>query len=150
NGGRYFIGIFNPNALTFSFQILVMLDRNLAALAGGDLLSVDTPFTALDDAITRSSIFVPINREVADLRVGARIDHPRGSDLVLHLVSPQGTRVLLAENRGRTNNLGYGTSDVFSTDQLTIFTNSFENAAPTNYLAGDGSDGWKRAGNALA
>ena len=38
---------------------------------------------------------------------------PRLSDLSMHLVSPQGTRVLLAENRGQDINtgLGSGTSD---------------------------------------
>jgi len=104
---------------------------------------VDTPSVLLDDAVTYSRIFVPVAREVADVRVGVRIDHPRASDLVLHLVSPQGTRVLLTENRGRTNTLGYGISDAFSTNQVTLFTNTFEGVPATNYLAGNVVDGWK-------
>ncbi|MFM2082734.1 MAG: hypothetical protein RL380_1425, partial [Verrucomicrobiota bacterium] len=42
--------------------------------------------------------------------VGVRLDHPRESDLALTLVSPHGTRVLLAENRGAYDNGGYGGS----------------------------------------
>ncbi|MBH0194550.1 MAG: hypothetical protein HP494_02880 [Nitrospira sp.] len=34
------------------------------------------------------------------MAAGVRIDHPRISDLAFWLVSPQGTRVLLCENRG--------------------------------------------------
>jgi len=44
---------------------------------------------------------------VGAVEVGVRIDHPRIADLDLHLVSPQGTRLLLSENRGHTN-IAYG------------------------------------------
>ena len=37
-----------------------------------------------------------------------RINHERASDLVLHLTSPQGTRLLLAENRGGPDGRDYG------------------------------------------
>ncbi|PYM12382.1 MAG: hypothetical protein DME18_11560, partial [Verrucomicrobia bacterium] len=150
NAGRYFIGVFNPNAFTVDFHIAASLDRSQAPAARGDFLSGDTPMLLLDDAITRSRIFVPIARQVADVRVGVRIDHARASDLVLHLVSPQGTRVLLTENRGRTNTLGYGISDLLSTNTMAIFTNSFENAAATNYFAGDVFDGWKVEENVVS
>ncbi|HXT39183.1 MAG TPA: S8 family serine peptidase, partial [Candidatus Angelobacter sp.] len=147
NAGRYFIGVFNPGAATVTFRIRADLDFALAPQAIGDFLSTDTPSLMLDDAVTRSSIFVPIAREVADVRVGVRIDDPRASDLVLHLVSPQGTRVLLTENRGRTNTLGYGISEGLATNQVTLFTNTFEGAAATNYFVGDVVDGWKVTDN---
>ena len=47
-------------------------------------------------------------RGVADVKVGVRIDHPRVSDLTMHLVSPLGTRVLLSENRGGPDASGWG------------------------------------------
>src|SRR5207247_160144 len=43
-----------------------------------------------------------------DLEVGVRISHERVSDLVLHLVSPAGTRILLAESRGGPFGADYG------------------------------------------
>jgi len=114
----------------------VLLEYNLATQAAGALLSVDTPLALRDDAVTRSSIFVPVSRQVADVQVGVRIDHPRASDLVLSLTSPQGTRVLLTENRGGTNILGYGISEALATNQVTLFTNTFEGVRATNYFAG--------------
>jgi len=62
----------------------------------------------LDAAAVRSAIVVTNEGSVASLEVGVRLNHPRLSDLVLHLVSPGGTRLLLMENRGgdSTNGLG--------------------------------------------
>ena len=48
------------------------------------------------------------SREVAGVRVGVRIDHPRPADLSLRLVAPSGKRVLFAENRGNLSTNGYG------------------------------------------
>ena len=63
----------------------------------------------LDDAVTYSTNHVGANSPVESVEVGVRINHPRESDLVLTLVSPAGTRVLLAENRGGLDTNGYGT-----------------------------------------
>jgi subtilisin-like proprotein convertase family protein len=70
-----------------------------------------------DDAASYSTIQVtngginsaaPLN--IASLEVGMRIEHPRISDLVLHLIDPFGTRILLDENRGGTDTNGMGTT----------------------------------------
>lgn len=64
----------------------------------------------VDDAVTTSTQFVGYNGIISDVEVGIRIAHERVSDLVLHLVSPEGTRLLLTENRGRdTADYGFGT-----------------------------------------
>ena len=62
----------------------------------------------LDFGQTDSDIFVPDARTVAEAKIGLRIDHPRLSDLSVHLVSPRGTRVLLAEHRGGSLTTGFG------------------------------------------
>ncbi len=51
---------------------------------------------------------MPDAREIADVMVDVRIDHPRAADLSLHLVSPSGTRILLSENRGWGGATNYG------------------------------------------
>ena len=56
----------------------------------------------LDDAVTYDSIFVTNTDLIQEFNVGLRVDHPRISDLVFHLISPDGTRYLLMENRGGT------------------------------------------------
>src|SRR5439155_972150 len=147
NGGRYFIGIFNPNALTVSFHILVKIERNLAALAARTYSATDA-LGLLDDAISGSSLLVTNNRAISSIQVGVRVDHARASDLVFHLVSPQGTRVLLAENRGADNTRGYGIGSGNSTNATTnvvatVMADGFESAADgLNYPAGSTIDGW--------
>ncbi len=71
-------------------------------LRGDDIVRFRSGMTApvLDDAMTNSTIFVGDNREIVSVNVGIRVEHPRVSDLVFHLTSPQGTRLMLMEDRG--------------------------------------------------
>jgi subtilisin-like proprotein convertase family protein len=64
----------------------------------------------LDDALSLATLYVTNNAPILSLDVGVRIQHPRVSDLVLHLVSPTGTRVLLDQNRGGDSPAGMGLS----------------------------------------
>jgi subtilisin-like proprotein convertase family protein len=77
-----------------------------------------------DDAVSSSVIEVTNREQVLSVEVGVRIDHPRVSDLALSLVGPDGTTVLLAENRGGTSPEGMGGS--------AIITNTF----PVSYRGG--------------
>ncbi|MBI3191740.1 MAG: proprotein convertase P-domain-containing protein, partial [Pedosphaera parvula] len=108
NAGLYFIGVYNPNNQDVSFDIEARVLRGYAGARYQEFFSPDTPLPILDDAITNSTIRVDVDRPIGDIRVGLRLDHPRASDLVLHLVSPQGTRFLLAENRGLDTAVRYG------------------------------------------
>ena len=108
NAGRYFIGIFNPNPVTVNFALQVLIDRDPDAVNALSALSADTPLALSDEAITRSTMFVSSARPVVEVQAGVVVEHARASDLVFHLVSPQGTRVLLAENRGQDSPDGYG------------------------------------------
>ena len=108
NAGLYFIGVYNPNNQDVSFDIEAQVLRGYAGARFEEFFSPDTPLPILDDAITNSTIRVDVDRPIGDIRVGLRLDHPRASDLVLHLVSPQGTRFLLAENRGLDTATRYG------------------------------------------
>ena len=106
--GRYFISLFNSNSVsTVDFHISIRLDLSLA-LDSGRTLSMTNGLALPGEATISSSITVPVDKEITDVQVGVRINHPRASDLVLHLVSPQGTRVLLGENRGGINASGFG------------------------------------------
>jgi subtilisin family serine protease/subtilisin-like proprotein convertase family protein len=108
SAGRYFIGIFNPNPTAQTFVY--------SARLGLGLPPTPLPFSSgggaplLDDAVTNYSIFITNEMPVATVDVGLRIDHPRVSDLAVTLISPRGTRVLLAENRGGTDPNGFGSS----------------------------------------
>ena len=66
------------------------------------------PVPLLDDAVTSDYIYVTADQNISSVDVGLRVNHPRVSDLVFHLISPSGTRVLLVENRGGTTTSGMG------------------------------------------
>ncbi|MGA9777951.1 MAG: S8 family serine peptidase [Verrucomicrobiia bacterium] len=106
--GRYFYGLLNPNPNSPTQEI------HLFATIGGPSApqtiysSGDTPIPILDDAVTTDSIIVPDNQTIASLEVALRVQHPRISDLVFHLIGPDGTRDLLVENRGGTDPNGMG------------------------------------------
>ncbi len=120
NPGRYYVGVFNRNGVPVSYGIGIEVELDLTISADQSFgLSVGEPL--VDDARRISTIFVPDDRVIEDLKIGLRVNHPRISDLVFHLVSPQGTRLLLAENRGGPNGTAYG-ADVGTQRIYTTFT----------------------------
>jgi subtilisin-like proprotein convertase family protein len=108
NPGRYYIAVYNPNDIAVTFNYSQTLEYDLNPVRPYRFLSAGNE-PILDDAVTYSTNHVGIHSHVVSAEVGVRIDHPRISDLVLTLISPQGTRVLLAENRGQLDTNGYGT-----------------------------------------
>jgi subtilisin-like proprotein convertase family protein len=106
--GRYFFGIYNPGNVTqTNVQVqTVILPPNPSAPQ--TIYSSSGPVPILDDAVTTNNIIVPDNNIISSLEVALRVDHPRVSDLVFHLIGPDGTRELLVENRGGTTTSGMG------------------------------------------
>ena len=97
--GRYFIGIYNPNAVAVTVGIKVNLQHDLRKgiplqFRGGDGEQI------VDDALTTSTQFVGYDGIISDVEVGVRLAHERVSDLVLHLVSPEGTRLVARGESG--------------------------------------------------
>ena len=131
NAGLYVLSVSNlgPDSVTVTNWV------TLGLLPGGlpPLLYVSTGAVSLaDTAITVAPLGVPDDRKVVTAEVGVRIDHPRVSDLVIHLVSPAGTRVLLAENRGGMAADGMGQNIIVT--NLTPVSSSGGPAAYTNVL----------------
>src|SRR6202041_2886955 len=93
-----------------------------------------------DDAVMDSTNYVGQNSKVVSAEVGVRINHPRESDLVMTLISPAGTRVLLAENRGGLDNHGYGSGLYLTNYSGPINSGSFTgNTNVINVLANGGT-----------
>lgn len=107
--GRYYVGVFNSSgvAQTIRLTILVEGDPNAVVPIGWGS-GGNEPLR--DDAVTDSTITVTNDARIQQVEVGLRIDHPRVSDLAVTLISPRGTRVLLAQNRGGTSTEGFGTT----------------------------------------
>ena len=98
-GGRYFIGIYNPNSVSQRVRVFVRFDLDVNGVAPLEFISQGTQ-PILDDAITYSSILITNTQRIIRAEVGVAIAHPRVSDLALTLLSPSGKRILLYENRG--------------------------------------------------
>jgi subtilisin-like proprotein convertase family protein len=169
--GRYYVGVFNPNSVAVDFYITAQVVYSLEAAFLETFTSGDTPKPIPDDAVMTSTVRVNADRLLTDLKAGVRIDHPRVSDLVLHLISPQGTRLLLAESRGGATATGYGSGEIDQTNLVfagftentnitttpikfaippfttnatitTIFSSPFEETPAGIYRQGAVVDGW--------
>ena len=129
--GRYFVGIFNPSAFAQEAYVIATLGFSASAIATVDYDS-SGPVPILDDAVTTDSIVVTNTDIIQDFNVGLRVDHPRISDLVFHLISPDGTRYLLMENRGGTSTNGCGAT-IITTNTVNT-SSSGGPAASTNFI----------------
>ncbi len=122
NPGLYHAGVYNPGPDTMTFAMRIEYDVD-PGLAGDGSYGTTAPLPVRDDAVIRSVIPVSDDRIISDVRVGVRVDHPRVSDLVFRLISPQGTRLVLAENRGGETGTAYG-ADRGNRRIYTSFTDS--------------------------
>jgi subtilisin-like proprotein convertase family protein len=104
--GRYWVGIFNPNLTPQTVYVFATV--GLGVTPAETIYSSGGPVPILDDAVTINNITVPDNNIISSLEVALRVQHPRVSDLVFHLIGPDGTRDLLVENRGGTDPNGMG------------------------------------------
>ena len=129
--GRYFVGIYNNTLATHDVLIAATLTFSAAAKTTVDFNSVGNE-AILDDAVSYSSLFVTNLDIIQSFQVGLRVDHPRISDLVFHLVSPNGTRYLLMENRGALSTNGAGMTII--TTNITPVSSAGGPAAVTNFI----------------
>jgi len=142
--GLYIIGIYNPNSFPVNVRFTVNVERNFTR--GLDFqYKPGESIGLLDDAKTNGVIFVDRHQLIADVSVGVRIDHPQVSDLSLHLISPQGVRILLGENRGGLATANFGVTaplvtnvfDVNSAGGFEAASNILDLASPFGTLEVD-------------
>jgi subtilisin-like proprotein convertase family protein len=133
--GRYYIGIYNPNMVAQTVNLKWILELSAAPIQTVNFTSAGA-VPLLDDAVSYSTITltnIPKNVEIADVSIGAAILHPRVSDLVLTLISPQGQRQLLMENRGGPNAANLGTVTITTNFFPTTSSGEGSNAISTTY-----------------
>jgi subtilisin-like proprotein convertase family protein len=131
NAGDYVLRLCNAGPDMVTVSNVVLLGADPSPVPAVTYKSTNAVPIA-DDALTSTSLYVDRNAPVGSVDVGVRIVHPRISDLVLHLVSPSGTRVLLDENRGGASTDGMGLSTIL-TNTTPVYSSG--GAAPsTNVL----------------
>ena len=106
--GRYFYGVYAPCSDTASQSNSVTATYYMGAVPAQVVFGSSGPAPILDDAVVTNTIYVTAAQTISSVDVSLRVDHPRVSDLVFHLTSPAGSRVLLVENRGGTTTNGMG------------------------------------------
>jgi subtilisin-like proprotein convertase family protein len=143
--GRYFVGVYNPSGAAQTIFITATL--GLGAAAQTDFTS-SGPVPILDDAVTTATIPVDANQIISSVNVGINVNHPRISDLVFHLISPDGTRILLMENRGGTSASGAGGTPTITTN--TVSLSDFDGQPAQDYPVGAGPAGWTVVSNQVS
>jgi len=133
--GIYWVGIYNPDTVGHTIYMGGYLSYPPWAVTNVNFTSTG-PVALLDDAVTTGTINVTDTDPIGALSVGLRVDHPRISDLVFHLVSPNGTRYLLMENRGNTSTNGCGLTTYVTN---TIPVTSSGSAAPQSQTIDTGA-----------
>src|SRR5205823_5441561 len=108
SAGRYYVGIFNPNPDTQHILVSAEIFRNPFAIASS-IAGSGAPITIQDDAVTYAYLTNLTHMPISSMDIGLLISDPRISDLAITLISPNGTRVLLFENRGANSIGGLGT-----------------------------------------
>jgi subtilisin-like proprotein convertase family protein len=148
--GTYRVQVCNlaAAAMTVNIRAVFGFSQNTIRPVVSDVTTVPVPI--LDDAVTDIYVTNNLHDIISSLDVGLLISDPRVSDLAITLISPNGTRVLLFENRGAatTNGLGIGTFDLgVVTNMAAVYTNDF-NAAPVGlYAPGALFQGWSVLSN---
>jgi subtilisin-like proprotein convertase family protein len=138
--GRYWVGIYNPNATAQTFSLFATILPPSPSAPTVDFASAG-PVPMLDDAVMDSTIFVLTNEPIVSVNVGIVVQHPRISDLAFTLISPDGQRILLMENRGGGTPNGAGAT-VLVTNSISVSSNGFEGLRAANYVAGQTVGGW--------
>jgi len=103
-----------------------------------------------DDAVTDFYLTNNAHNVIASVDLGLLIRDPRVSDLAITLVSPQGTRVLLFENRGAGSTNGLGTFNIITNWAMEPFyTNTFDLAPVGLYAPGARFQDWHVLSNSV-
>lgn len=154
--GTYYYAVWNGTALAQTVRILPTIYRNPFSVAT-TVSGFAGPVTIADDAVTYAYITNLTHFDISSLDIGLLISDPRISDLAITLVSPDGTRVLLFENRGAwsTNGLGtfstvtnaQGIPTMGNTNIAAFYTNNFDDVATGPYTPGAVFDGWSVLSN---
>jgi subtilisin-like proprotein convertase family protein len=149
-GGTYVVRTCNLDTRAVTVNLRAKFSLSLNTITPVVSVQTTTPVPIRDDAITDIHLTNYLHNIISSLDVGLLLSDPRVSDLAITLISPNGTRVLLFEDRGAltTNGLGIGTFGLsVVTNMAPFYTNNF-NLAPVGFYApGAMFQGWSVLSN---
>ena len=125
SGGIWYYGIFNDGSTTVTFTNEIFFGYNFVPNLVQTYTNT-TPLSLTTDGTTNSSVIcITGGQQIIDLSVGLRLQGPDLDDLEIQLTSPQGSSIVLFENRGGTltDSLGLTLTNSVSTNYIyTTFT----------------------------
>ncbi|HUA66101.1 MAG TPA: LamG-like jellyroll fold domain-containing protein [Alphaproteobacteria bacterium] len=98
----YYIGLYNPNAIAQTIYLQALLNGP-GTPPQPSLFTSTNVVPIINDAVTSSTnttIFISNTNIISSVNAGFVVQYPRISDLAFTLISPEGQRILLMENRG--------------------------------------------------
>ena len=120
-------GATNLGTVTFTFTLGALAVGTTSATYSTGNIAVPIPDVSTVDI----PISVPDSGSITDLNVKVRLNHTFDGDLEIRLIAPDGTMVLLSDNRGGTgDNYGTGANDCSGTHTV------FDDSAATAISAG--------------
>lgn len=122
NPGDYIVGIINKGLTAVSYHLTVTIEADTSGLFREELGSQFVRLT--DDARTVSGADFFLDRIITEASVAILSTNIRQSDYVFRLTSPQGTSVILSENRGWFDQNGFGSASTY-TNADGLVTNSY-------------------------
>jgi len=151
--GTYYVQLCNTSSFPVSLFVKATIVVNSGAVAV-PVPATTGPVAIQADAISYAHIDVLSHFLVSDLNVGLLIKDPRISGLAATLISPNGTRVSLFQNRGAASTGGLGTfgsgAALGYTNFAGFWTNNFNPAAIGPYGPGSIFDGWTVISNEVS
>ena len=145
SGGSYIVRTCNLNTTPVTVNLRARFNLSFNTITPVVRAQSTVPVSLADDAVTDIYLTNNLHQIISSLDVGLLINDPRVSDLAITLISPNGTRVLLFENRGglTTNGLGLGTFGLAVVTNLApVYTNDFDLAPVGWYAPGARFQGW--------
>ena len=146
--GTYRVRVCNRATTDITVNIRVVLRYSSLTVHPFVSTSITSAVPILDDAITFVHLTNDTHGIISSVDVGLLISDPRISDLAITLISPNGTRVLLFENRGADSPDGIGTFNLGTNYFMRPFyTNDFDLAPVGLYTTGAVFQGWSVVSN---
>jgi subtilisin-like proprotein convertase family protein len=149
-GGSYTVRTCNLANSPITVNIRAIFSLSFTTVMPVVTAQTTAPTPITNDAVTDIYLTNNTHEIISSLDVGLLLTDPQVSDLAITLISPNGTRVLLFENRGglTTNGLGIGTFGIsVVTNMEPLYTNNFDLAPVGLYSPGAMFQGWSVLSN---
>ena len=149
-GTTYTLRTCNLGVTPITLNLKATIGTSLNTLFPAITLTNTLPQAIADDAVTDYYLTNNSHSIISSVNLGLLINDPRVSDLAITLISPNGTRVLVFENRGAGSTNGLGTFNITTNLAMqAFFTNNFNAASVGLYATGAVFQGWSVVSNVV-